>query len=715
MIVKKVRASQAKSKAAHIRDLTEYILDPTRKNTNERVLYSGGTGFLSEKPQAQQLEMIALASQCVRSKNPISHYVLSWREGEQPSGAQVKQAVAVFLEELGLKGHQAIYGLHSDTDNIHLHIAVNRVHPETEKAVKPSNGFDIEAGHRAVARIEHLQGWQPEDNGRYVVLANGELARAGRHREQRGPSQKARDMEVRTGEKSAERIASEEGAGLIRGARSWTELHRQLAERGMRLEKKGSGAVLWVGQTAVKASSAGRDCSLVALQKRLGPYEACREAVADPRARSAEPLTQGQSSSWRGYITARKAHYAAKDREWKAQRAQHERERKALGENQRGERERLLQGHDWRGRGEVLNAMRSVLAAQQAGEKAELKDRQQREREGLRGRFPRFLDYEEWLRQEHGARQAERWRYREGGEDNRIEGPRFVQPEPRDIRSFVGEAHGGQVHYRRSEGAEDGRVAFVDKGRRISIFDAEDRDSVLAALQLSAQKWGEFEVRGSEGFKRLCVELAAEQGFRIVNPELEEAIAQERQRRQKGAPAKQQERQQQGASAMSPPAAGQQGKGLGLGEVYRRHYQDIRERHEGERLDLSRVDAMIAVRMRATGHSEEEVVSTLAEWAQRTRNPPEARDWQRYAERTARYAFGVGGDKQLEQVGRYRGQWLELEGRGRQEERQTEKERLDSRAWELIREWQGKEPSQKPELPEKGRESAQQERGGRGR
>jgi hypothetical protein len=43
-----------------------------------------------------------------------------------------------------------------------------------------------------------------------------------------------------------------------------------LAREGIRFERKGSGAVMWIGDEAVKASSAGRDCSLSALQKRFG-------------------------------------------------------------------------------------------------------------------------------------------------------------------------------------------------------------------------------------------------------------------------------------------------------------------------------------------------------------------------------------------------------------------------------------------------------------
>jgi hypothetical protein len=72
--------------------------------------------------------------------------------------------------------------------------------------------------------------------------------------------------------------------------------------------------------------------------------------------------------------------------------------------------------------------------------------------------------------------------------------------------------------------------AFTDRGKEIDIYDSKRPESVLAALQLSAQKWGTFTVRGNERFLKICVELAAEHGFNIANPELQKAIAAERER-----------------------------------------------------------------------------------------------------------------------------------------------------------------------------------------
>jgi len=118
MIVKKIKSSHSKAKASSISDLTDYIREPQHKNEHEKVLYENGRGFICDDHKSQQAEMIALATEAVRSKNPVTHYIMSWKEGEQPSPQQVEQAVNIFMDELGLQGHQAIYALHKDTDNM---------------------------------------------------------------------------------------------------------------------------------------------------------------------------------------------------------------------------------------------------------------------------------------------------------------------------------------------------------------------------------------------------------------------------------------------------------------------------------------------------------------------------------------------------------------------------------------------------------------------
>ncbi|WP_175854712.1 TraI/MobA(P) family conjugative relaxase [Burkholderia anthina] len=527
MIFKKVPADRVKSKAKHVRDLTDYIRDPAKTNPHEKVGYTGARGFLCDDHAGQQSEMIALAMDAPRSANPINHYILSWREGEYPTAAQVEQAVDILLAELGLDEHQALYALHQDTDNMHLHVAVNRVHPDTLKVIKPNKGFDKEAGHRAIAKIEAAQGWSSEQNARYEIDADGEAIREASS-SRRAPSQKRRDMEVRTGEQSAERIAIETAAPIIRAAASWGELHAGLQTQGFRYERKGSGAVIWIGDVAVKASSADRGATLAALQKRLGEFQPTALAEALPPLQ-AKPI-KATAPRWAEYIAARREHYQAKEATKIRLGAKHELERQGVAKHQRAERGDVTAGK-WHGRGDLLNARRSVLAADQAATRLRMQERQRDERRRFQERFRPFPSYEDWLRSELSPEAADQWRYRDHGLDEipaRIVGDIRVDPietrRRKDLRDFVAEIHGDRVAYHLA-----GRVspAFVDRGDRIDVHDAADEAAILAALQLSAEKWGAFQVTGSEAYKAHCARLAARHGFAITNPELQAVLRQE--------------------------------------------------------------------------------------------------------------------------------------------------------------------------------------------
>lgn len=240
MIVKKVKfkSRKPKSKAWQIGDLVDYIRSPRDVNPLEKIEHGGSRNFLTSTHAGQKKEMIGLASESVHSRMPVSHWIFSWKENEQPTPEQVNEVVDIFLESMGLAGHQAIYGLHFNTENYHVHIAVNRMSPETGKVIRPNNGFDIEAAHKVLAEIEHRQGWSREENGRYTLDDSGRIIPAPRPERGPRPRAEALDYEAITGDKSAQRIAQERGHAIIKNAESWAELHRKLAAAGLRFEKK---------------------------------------------------------------------------------------------------------------------------------------------------------------------------------------------------------------------------------------------------------------------------------------------------------------------------------------------------------------------------------------------------------------------------------------------------------------------------------------------
>lgn len=530
MIGKKVpNPDKASSKCVRIKFLCNYILDPGRTNAGEKCIYAGARGFCCNDFQSRVGEMVALSSEAVKSPDTINHYVLSWREGEQPSSKDIEQAVDLLLAELGLDQHQAMYGLHADTDNLHLHVAVNRVDPLTGKVTKPNKGFDIEAVHRAVARIEEIQGWSREANGRYNVAEDGQTVRSDTD-QPRQPSQRARDAEIRTGTKSAERIAIEDAWPIMSTAKSWSELHSKLAAVGMRYEKFGSGAVIWIGDVSVKASAANPKASLSKLQKRLGAYQASEVAApgrgiededdATPQdMQPAQPL-RPNVEGWGEYQHSRRLHFENKRFEAGELRSLRDQERAALSRSKKAEFD-SLRSANWVKRGAALNAQRNLLAVRYKALELALRDKHSQLRVTLANKYPAFPTFEQWQRAAFGDDAGDAWRFRFGIRCS-LHATIFVTPLCYQIAQFDARQVGKKVHYFLSTVATD--VAFIDNGRSIDVFDSNSDEACLAALLLAQEKWGGATLRGPDEYKVRCLRLAAEHGIRVNNPELQELM-----------------------------------------------------------------------------------------------------------------------------------------------------------------------------------------------
>lgn len=111
-------------------------------------------------------EMNAVAAKNTRVKDPAYHFILSWPEHEKPDNESVFQAARHAISSLGLSTHQYVIAIHGNTDNLHCHIAVNRVNPVTFKSKHLS--YSWRTLHYAARESEIEHGWS-HDDGIYIV------------------------------------------------------------------------------------------------------------------------------------------------------------------------------------------------------------------------------------------------------------------------------------------------------------------------------------------------------------------------------------------------------------------------------------------------------------------------------------------------------------------------------------------------------------------
>jgi hypothetical protein len=103
--------------------------------------------------------------------------------------------------------------------------------------------------------------------------------------------------------------------------------------------------------------------------------------------------------------------------------------------------------------------------------------------------------------------------------------------------------------------------------------------------------------------------------------------------------------------------------------AYQMHKADILNRIDVR--NPSQLDWMIAVRMRVTGHDQQDITQALKKSASQGREA-ENRNWINYAERTAEAVFGPRGDRECARSEQRAEAWARVEGRDLARERQVQ-------------------------------------------
>jgi len=231
--------------------LTKYVSQETNASGTEKCIAVSMNNLLSVETAAA--EFYSVASKNADVDNPVIHLIVSWSERERPSVDKIFDAGRDVLKALNLQEHQAIMAIHDDTDNLHCHIEVNRVHPRTFKSQHLP--WMHKTLHRTAREIEIKNGWE-HDNGLYVVreLPDGRKFVVPNDKYQDGNGlvheqyiEKVARMEAWTDERSLVdhcryEVAPQVTAAIAGAGGSWEKVHDVFAEHGMRIEKTGDKA-----------------------------------------------------------------------------------------------------------------------------------------------------------------------------------------------------------------------------------------------------------------------------------------------------------------------------------------------------------------------------------------------------------------------------------------------------------------------------------------
>lgn len=121
-----------------------YYLHDKQASTSERVAFTHTENLPTRDPDKaikcmawtalRQNELKARSGGSAKGRKltqPVYCYSLSWAPGETPSQEDMIGAAEDTLSILGLSDHEALLVGHNDEPHPHIHVIVNRVHPET--------------------------------------------------------------------------------------------------------------------------------------------------------------------------------------------------------------------------------------------------------------------------------------------------------------------------------------------------------------------------------------------------------------------------------------------------------------------------------------------------------------------------------------------------------------------------------------------------------
>ena len=247
--------------------LARYIADAGHKR--EKCLASWPAGCWS----GDDYDMGIVEAKAVQDLNTRSarektyHLLVSFRpEDEAKLTPDAFKAIEErFAQALGFVEHQRHCGVHKNTNNLHLHISYNMVHPE--RLTRHDPFMDYKALSDTCRKLEQEYG---------LAVDHGmEKARADRL------SEKAAAIEAQTGQESFESYAKQHKADILKAleaAQGWQDFHEALRVVALEAKAHGNGLVFkdLHGDHAAKASAVDRALSLKKLEGRFGEYKPYR-------------------------------------------------------------------------------------------------------------------------------------------------------------------------------------------------------------------------------------------------------------------------------------------------------------------------------------------------------------------------------------------------------------------------------------------------------
>lgn len=252
----------------------DYVMDTA--GDGEKLAWYRITHCESELPAMAIAEVLVTQSENTRTRaDKTYHLVVSFREEESPTREQLEDIEDTLCIGLGLGEHQRISAVHQNTENLHLHIAINKIHPRTFRMMEPY--YPYLKLDKLCQQLEIKHGLEKDNR-----IGQGQ------------GKGKASEMEAHTGEQSLLSWIQEYLVDALKQVQTtgqgWQDLHAVLAEHDLVIKPRGAGLVIASadGQIGVKASAVDRTLSYKSLTDRFGEYQSPQQALSEEKGQTTQ-------------------------------------------------------------------------------------------------------------------------------------------------------------------------------------------------------------------------------------------------------------------------------------------------------------------------------------------------------------------------------------------------------------------------------------------
>jgi hypothetical protein len=529
-------------------------------------------------------EMKGVESLNPRCNDAVCHYELAWPPGERPSRAEWVDSALYTLNQLGFEEHQYVLVAHDDKKHFHIHVMVNRVHPETYKAHTQYRDWITLDG--AARHLEAKYGWSHtpgpmrwDEDRKMAVPASRAERNASRSAQQHATGAAAQYEHYRDQESLQSYIHREVAPHvrtlLTRQSVSWEALHTLLAKSHLRIEKGEAGGytVLAIDHTIrVKAPDvfrhnfAGRE-NRKATEHILGLWKEPSTSLQPPPADTGRTPVRNQT------LRDERREQRLQDRktlllEFNQYRNQQRAVCKGITAKGREDRQQSLarlkqRKKEIRALAQPWPAKKILLSEAVAASVIELRTLKMSAQKTRQARFPKNL--RTWVAEgaaegdARAAAQLRGWRYADQRNQRRLDArleanalhlsPATPDEEKTDWSEFMQERLAAQQRAENLAGqiatariwtinrttgdvsyTINGRLSVIDRGRRVTVLN-QNEAAIVFGLEMAVQKYGSrIACSGGDDWKRQVVKVAVQNGIFVefTDPEMRDALYQHR-------------------------------------------------------------------------------------------------------------------------------------------------------------------------------------------